>query len=142
MAGRGKTHATGAGRGVALPSGGARRGGREPGKSDPIERPTGSTATTVCVRWAASRPSQMPAVLQRGPNLPPTSSARGRVCWPLDGPCREVTLLSDYRRDLVKQRKRVVNRLRWHLHELDPTLQIPPRGLRRYCVIDASHRAP
>ena len=45
-------------------------------------------------------------------------------------------MLSDYRRDLVKQRKRVVNRLRWHLHELDPTLQIPPRGLRRYCVID------
>ena len=47
----------------------------------------------------------------------------------------------DYRRDLVKQRKRVVNRLRWHLHELDPTLQIPPRGLRRYCVIDLD-RAP
>jgi hypothetical protein len=78
----------------------------------------------------------MPAVLQRGPNLPPPSSAWSRVCWPLDGPCREVTLLSDYRRDLVKQPKRVVNRLRWHQHELDPTLQIPPRGLRRYCVID------
>jgi hypothetical protein len=80
----------------------------------------------------------MPAVLQRGPNLPPASGARGRrVCWPLDGPCRQVTLLSDYRRDLVKHRKRVVNRLRWHLRELDPTLPIPPRGLRRYCVIDA-----
>jgi len=79
----------------------------------------------------------MPAVLPRGPNLPPTSSARSRVCGPLDGPCREVKLLSDYRRALVKQRIRVVNRLRWHLHELDPTLQIPPTGLRRYCLIDA-----
>jgi hypothetical protein len=81
----------------------------------------------------------MPAVLQRGPNLPPpTYLERGvQGCWPLDGPCREVTLLSDYRRDLVKQRKRVVTRLRWHMHELDTTLQIPPRGLRRSCVTDA-----
>ena len=53
----------------------------------------------VCVRAAASRPSQMPAVLQHGPSLPPTSSAPSRVCWPFDGPCREVKLLSDYRRD-------------------------------------------
>jgi transposase len=30
----------------------------------------------------------------------------------------------------------VANRLRWHLHELDPALQIPSRGLRRYRVID------
>jgi transposase len=30
----------------------------------------------------------------------------------------------------------VHNRLRWHLHELDPTLQVPSRGLRRYCVLD------
>lgn len=28
------------------------------------------------------------------------------------------------------------NRLRWHLHELDPGLQVPSRGLRRYCVLD------
>ena len=26
--------------------------------------------------------------------------------------------------------------MRWHLHELDPALQIPSRGLRRYKVID------
>jgi transposase len=42
----------------------------------------------------------------------------------------------DYRRDLVRQRTRIANRLRWHLHELDPALQIPSRGLRRYAVID------
>ena len=28
------------------------------------------------------------------------------------------------------------NRLRWHLHELDPSLHVPSRGLRRYCVLD------
>ena len=65
---------------------------------------------------------------------PPTYLERAeRVCWPLDGPCREVTQLLDYRRALVKLRTRVVNRLRWHLHELDPALPIPPRGLRRSC---------
>ena len=52
------------------------------------------------------------------------------------GPAREVKLLSDYRRELVRQRTRVQNRLRWHLHELDPALQVPSRGLRRYQVID------
>ena len=30
----------------------------------------------------------------------------------------------------------MANRLRWHLHELDPGLQVPSRGLRRYKVID------
>jgi transposase len=30
----------------------------------------------------------------------------------------------------------VQNRLRWHLHELDPALHIPSRGLRRYRVIE------
>jgi hypothetical protein len=85
----------------------ARSGGREPGKSDPID------AQAVAV-----------AAL-RHPDLPVAE---------LDGACREVKLLSDYRRDLVKQRKLAVNRLRWHLHKLDPTLQIPPRG----CAATAS----
>ena len=30
----------------------------------------------------------------------------------------------------------MVNRLRWHLYELDPTLRVPARGLRSYCAID------
>ena len=30
----------------------------------------------------------------------------------------------------------MANRLRWHLHELDPALQVPSRGLRRYKVLD------
>src|SRR6202012_19511 len=55
----------------------------------------------------------------------------------LDGPARDVKLLSDHRRNLVTERTILCNRLRWHLHELDPGLQIPSRGLRRYRVLDA-----
>lgn len=39
-------------------------------------------------------------------------------------------------RDLVAERTRLHNRLRWHLHELDLSLHAPSRGLRRYCVLD------
>lgn len=87
----------------------ARRGGRQPGKSDPID------AEAVAV-----------AAL-RHPDLPVAE---------LDGPTREVKLLVDHRRVLVAERTRIQNRLRWHLHELDPALQIPSRGLRRYRVMD------
>jgi transposase len=48
----------------------------------------------------------------------------------------EVKLLADYRHSLVIQRTELVNRLRWHLHELDPAPWIPSRGLRCYHVID------
>ena len=37
----------------------------------------------------------------------------------LDGPSREVRLLLDHRDDLVAERTRTQNRLRWHLHELE-----------------------
>ncbi|WP_158288715.1 hypothetical protein [Ornithinimicrobium flavum] len=47
----------------------------------------------------------------------------------LDGPARQVKLLSDYRRDLVMQRSRACCQLRWHLHELDPDLALPSRSL-------------
>lgn len=87
----------------------ARRGGRQPGKSDPID--------ALAVAQAALREPGLPV-------------AR------LDGPAREVKLLANYRHSLVVQRTELVNRLRWHLHELDPALQVPSRGLRRYHVID------
>jgi transposase len=86
-----------------------RRGARHPGRSDPID--------AEAVALAALR----------HPDLPVAE---------LDGPTREVKLLVDDRRDLVRQRTRVANRLRWHLHELDPALQVPSRGLRRSKVID------
>jgi transposase len=88
----------------------ARAQGRQPGKSDPID------AEAVAL-----------AALRHHHRLPVAE---------LDGPTRQVKLLVDHRRDLVGERTRVVNRLRWHLHELDPALQVPARGLRSYCVID------
>ena len=36
----------------------------------------------------------------------------------LEGPARELRLLVDHREDLVAERTRQINRLRWHLHEL------------------------
>jgi transposase len=38
---------------------------------------------------------------------------------------RELKLLVDHRDDLVDERRRAQQRLRWHLHELDPALQVP-----------------
>jgi transposase len=87
---------------------GARRAAREPGKSDPID--------AEAVALAALR----------HPDLPIAE---------LDGPAREVKLLSDHRHDLVVQRTRIASQIRWHLHELDPDLLIPSRGLRRHCVV-------
>lgn len=49
----------------------------------------------------------------------------------LDGPAREVRLLAGHRDDLVAERTRVINRLRWHLHELDPSWEPAKRGLWR-----------
>jgi transposase len=88
----------------------ARAQGRQPGKSDPID------AEAVAL-----------AALRHHHRLPVAE---------LDGPTRQVKLLVDHRRDLVGERTRVVNRLRWHLHELDPALQVPARGLRSYCALD------
>ena len=44
---------------------------------------------------------------------------------------REIKLLVDHRDDLVDERRRTQQRLRWHLHELDPTFVVPLRRLDR-----------
>lgn len=44
---------------------------------------------------------------------------------------RQARLLVDHREDLVVERTRRQNRLRWHLHELDPELDPAARGLDR-----------
>jgi len=60
----------------------------------------------------------------------------------LDGPrageetLRELKLLVDHRDDLVSERRRCQQRLRWHLHELDPTLAVPLGALDRAVWID------
>jgi len=85
---------------------GARRSGREPGKSDPIDA------------LAVAR-----AVL-REPDLPIAT---------LDGPDRLVRLLVDHREDLIGERTRHEQRLRWFLVEL--TIDEPaPRSLGRAVV--------
>lgn len=89
---------------------GARRSSREPGKSDPID--------ALAVARAALRE----------PDLP---TAR------LDGIEREVRLLVDHRDDLVAERTRAQNRLRWHLHELSPGDEPVARGLDHYHVLAA-----
>jgi len=75
---------------------------------------------------------------QNGAALPRTTAAAGTGEWgvavspyiegdfcdlptaALDGPSREVRLLIAHREDLVGERTRIQNRLRWHLHELAP----------------------
>jgi transposase len=63
----------------------------------------------------------------REPGLP---SAR------LDGPEREVRLLVDHREDLVAERTRMISRLRWHLHELDPGSEPATRTLNHLRNLD------
>lgn len=85
---------------------GARRASRAPGKSDPIDA------------LAVAR-----AVL-REPDLPKAS---------LDGPDRAVRLLVDHREDLVGERTRHEQRLRWFLVEL-AIAEPAPRSLGRTVV--------
>jgi transposase len=89
---------------------GARRSGREPGKSDPID--------ALAVARAALREPDLPVAV-------------------LDGPERDLRLLVDHRDDLVAERTRDQARLRWHLHELDPGNEPPARSLDRAKVLAA-----
>jgi transposase len=91
----------------------SRRSGRQLGKSDPIDA------------MAVAR------VALREPNLP---VAR------LEGKSRELKLLVDHREDLVGERTRIQNRLLWHLHELEPGLQIAGGGLTRRGVLNEVDR--
>ena len=55
---------------------------------------------------------------------------------PEEAMLRELKLLVDHRDDLVDERRRCQQRLRWHLHELDPTLQVPLGALDRCVWLD------
>jgi transposase len=82
---------------------GVRRGGRERGKSDPID-------ALAIARAALREDAHLPA-------------AR------LDEQVLEVRRLVDHREDLVAERTRVINRLRWMVHDLAPELAPAPRAL-------------
>jgi transposase len=88
----------------------ARDAARTYGKSDPID--------AAAVARAALRE----------PGLPVAQ---------LDGPSRELRLLVGHREDLVKDRTAHINRLRWHLHELDPSWDPDARSLVRYKHLNA-----
>jgi transposase len=82
-----------------------RRAGRTRGKSDPID-------ALAIARAALREPSLS------------KPRADERVY-------RELKLLVDHRDDVVDQRRRTQQRLRWHLHQLDPTFEVPLRRLDR-----------
>jgi transposase len=83
---------------------GARRSARERGKSDPIDAEAVARA------------------LLREPDLPQAH---------LEGEARDLRLIVDHREDLVAERTRIQNRLRWHLHELFPGFDIPAGAMSR-----------
>ena len=87
----------------------ARKGGRSYGKSDAID--------AVAVARAAVRERDLPVAF-------------------LAGREREIRLLADHRDDLVGERTRIQNRLRWHLHELEVELEIPAGALDRRLWLD------
>jgi transposase len=88
----------------------SRRAGRVRGKSDPID--------ALAVARAALRE----------PRLDHPRPGEERL--------RELKLLVDHRDDLVDERRRAQQRLRWHLHELDPELSVPVGALDRAVWLD------
>ncbi len=88
---------------------GARQSARTRGKSDPID--------ALAIARAALRETNLPVAEHTDAS-------------------REVKLLVDHREDLVAARTRMQNRLRWHLHELDPTIDPVKRGLDRQRELD------
>ena len=89
----------------------SRKGSREAGKSDPID------ATNVAR-----------AALREGPETLPEAH--------LDEQALELKLLLDHREDLVRSRSEDQQRLRWHLHDLWPELEIPTGALDRVVWLD------
>ncbi len=87
----------------------SRDSARTYGKSDPID--------ALAVARAAIRE----------PDLPTAH---------LDGQARELRLLVDHREDLVAERTRHINRLRWHLHDIDPTWDPDLRALTTFKHLD------
>src|SRR2546430_640790 len=93
-----------------------RRAGRARGKSDPID--------ALAVARAALR--------------------ERRLDYPRPGEAalRELKLLVDHRDDLVDERRRAQQPLRWHLQDLELELAVPPGALDRGVWLDPLGRRP
>jgi len=87
----------------------ARDSARTYGKSDPID--------ALAVARAALREPGLPTAF-------------------LDEESREIRLLVDHREDLVAERTRHINRVRWHFHEIDPGWAPKERGLTAFKNLD------
>ena len=55
---------------------------------------------------------------------------------PGEAALRELKLLVDHRDDLVDERRRAQQRLRWQLHDLEPEFKVPPGALDRTVWLD------
>ena len=93
----------------------SRRGERSAGKSDPIDA------------LAIAR-----AALREGPETLPAAH--------LDERSLQLKLLLDHREDLVRSRTEDQCRLRWHLHDLWPELELPAGCLDRIVWLDRLSR--
>lgn len=98
-----------------------RRAGRARGKSDPID--------ALAVARAALREPRLD---------------RPR---PGEELFRDLKLLVDHRDEIVDERRRAQQRLRWHLHQLDPAFAVPAGALDRMVWLDRvgrwlAHRKP
>jgi transposase len=91
-----------------------RRAGRTRGKSDPID--------ALAIARAALREPDLS-------RPQPGEQVYG-----------EIKLLVDHRDDLVDQRRRVQQRLRWHLFQLDPSYVVPLRMLGRHSHLERVSR--
>ena len=70
---------------------------------------------------------------EKGPTSCPPPSSIKRRC--------EIKLLLDHREDLEQESTRIVARLRWHLHDLWPELELP-QGVRAHGVARADRPPP
>jgi transposase len=92
---------------------GARKSQRGFGKSDPID--------ALSVARAALREPDLPVAQ-------------------LAGPEREIALILDHRANQVCERTRLIGRLRWLLHDIDPDLGPSARGLANRAVLTRLQR--
>ena len=84
-------------------------------------------------RGSASRASRTRSTRSRSPGRWSRTASERFPAAHLDQAAMEIRLLSDHRKDLVAERTRVQNRLRWHLLELCPELE---RSLGRGALAD------
>jgi len=91
-----------------------RRAGRARGKSDAIDALAGARAALREPELGRPRPGEQVF--------------------------RALKLLVDHRDDLVDERRRTQQRLRWHLHQLDPTFAVPLRMLGRPSQLERGSR--